>query len=298
MLVHKMAYPLLEWQELVARCRSDERFALQVQAAKMVTSGDKTNTVPPEQFQEGNVCGHRIEQEFTFHALDEIEAFLRKTYGDAVKAKDLKLPLETLVEDGVELRGLLLRDTSKPRKVIKYSDSWTHFCRMVHQHEQTFRRDQGEDKANWFRNDLKRTLPKAFFSAPKSDTTLASLLQRAVDEKRAEDEKDKLVVQDLPAPSSPKPAEPAPMREVEKDASSPEAIQECSPNHMEVVRPSDRGSAGAKRKAKERLAFKKKKEKGALKTKKAGMSAMSVTVAAKEGDRGFQLNSFAGFSGC
>ena len=218
--------------------------------ARRVTSGQKASSVQPEEFKEGNRTGYRIEKEFEFHSLEDIDKALKRDFSSAkLSAKDLSLPYSTILEEGKELRGLLLRDESKPRRVVLYSDQTTAFERLVHKASSTVRVNQGEETAAWFRQDWRRTLPPSFFG--ESDlkvSKLAELLSEAVSAKMADDEKQKIQTMELPPAEVPVvPLPVAPLADVgDEDEESEAEVQEISPEQWQLQKPSDRQQQGKK----------------------------------------------------
>ena len=157
--LHKKAFARMEWSELLARAKSEDSFRQLVMTTREITTGRKPNNVPPEAFSEGHVSGYRVQRSFDFFSVDELETMIQRKFEETMKVKELNLPLQTIVDDGVEVSGLLLRD-STPRKVFVFTDHGTTFSRTLHKPEQTFRPSQGEEMSQWWRKDLQSTRPK------------------------------------------------------------------------------------------------------------------------------------------
>ena len=241
----------------------------------------KPNTVPPEAFGEGHVCGYRVERAFLFYSAQELDQLLQSTYKDAnLKLKDLKLNLETIVEDGQELQGVLVREQT-PRRVLVYTDHGTTFSRTLHKAEDTCRSCQAEEMAAWWRKDLQSTRPKSMVPGAETIQSLDAVLQAAIAAKKVEIEKEKLL-KEPEAPvseASAEPVAPPPLQAVAVKEEDADEEEEHNPVQLLLTAPSQRAGKGAgkaKAKAKSKQS---KKEKGlARKLKGLGTSSQRTTA--------------------
>ena len=233
-----IGWPLLTWEELLAKTKSSPEFKALVSEAKSCLRG-KGQPVPGESFTQGSRTGYRVERTLTLVSAQRLDELLEMVPGRVIKAKELSqygIHLDTVYDEyDRPLTGLLV-DSGEDRRVILYSDHNTEFGKCLHKPDSTIRSGQGQEMASWFRADLSKTVSQGLRAAnvPKL-SELQSLLEKANMAKKATEEKDKLshVKEEVKQEEEQK----APLQP-EDTAEEPDPVDVYSPERLRVSLPS------------------------------------------------------------